>query len=112
MYAVICKTKAIPRPKFSKENLPTVSSESVEYYKSRSKAWKVCHKKFDKALRKIYTKSTEKKWKYHKIKSVIGVWEDKITYYSTNPKCKFYWVKTFMVVDLGYFIKDKDLEEI
>ena len=113
MYAVIIRKKSIPIKKKSGD--PIVFNESVSYYKSRTKAWKVCYKAFEKRSRKIYNAKSRGKdnwWKYYKIKSVISVWDQKITYHSTKKKAKYYWEETFTVLDIGYFVADKDLEDI
>ena len=113
VYAVIIRKKSIPISKKSRS--PIVSSESVSYYKTATKAWKACHGAYYKASRKIYNaryKGKDNRWKYHKIKSEISVWDQKITYYSTKKKAEFYWEETFTVLNISYLVVDKDLEEI
>lgn len=111
MYAVIIRKKSIPISKKSRS--PIVSIKSVSYYKTATKAWKACDKAYFKASRKIYNAKTSKgEWKYHKIRSEISVPGCKITYYPTKKKAQFYYVKTFTVVDIGYYINDKGLEDI
>lgn len=111
MFALIERKQFIPISK--KSVYPIISSESVSYYTKNHKAWKACYDAYDKAARKIYNAKTSKgEWKYHKIRSEVSVLMCKITYYSTKKKSQFYYVKTFTVVDIGYYIDDKGLEDV